>query len=266
MGTAAAATAAFLAALLHHGQYRGPADEVLSITRAAVGTGGGAGPMGAGGGFDPENALEGFHRWEFWFEWNKDVLLRTRDPRRAGMPVLREGEAARVDPGFARTEILPLLLPLCGAGEPHLVHAALLAAGRIGGPASLPPLLEALRHGAPETRRHALLALGLSGEREALLAVVGIYEDPSTSYELRATAALGMGLQGRRESAPILRNYLEKNLDVEHAGGDARDLLVGSLVAAGMVGDSSFVPFLVGRYRDLLEERRARCRTVLGAL
>src|SRR5262245_17044704 len=205
MGPPAAAIAAFLAALLHHGQYRGPADEVLSI-RGTGGLGGGGGPIGAGAGFDVDNALEGFHRWEFWFEWNKDILLRTRDPRRAEMPVLREGEAARVDPTFARNELLPLLLPYCGAGDPHLAHAALIAAGKIGGPASVPPLLEALRHGAPETRRHALLALGLSGEREALLAVVAVYEDPSAAYELRAAAALGMGLQGRRESAPILRN------------------------------------------------------------
>ncbi|MCI0586369.1 MAG: HEAT repeat domain-containing protein [Planctomycetes bacterium] len=266
MGPPAAAIAAFLAALLHHGQYRGPADEVLTMGRATAGPGGGAGQFGPGGGLDSENAIEGYQRWEFWFEWNKDILLRSRDPRRAEMPALREGEAARVDTTFARDEILPLVLARCGPGDPHLVHAALLAAGKIGGPASVPPLLEALRHGSPETRRHALLALGLSGEREALLAVVGVYEDPSAAYELRAAAALGMGLQGRRESAPILRNYLQKNLDVEHAGGDARDLLVGSLVAAGMVGDPSFVPFLVGRYRDLLEERRSRCRTVLGAL
>ncbi|HET6204005.1 MAG TPA: HEAT repeat domain-containing protein [Planctomycetota bacterium] len=229
------------------------------------GDGGGGGAI-SGPHLNSGSAAEGFNRWEFWFEWNKDILLRAREVRRAEMPVLREGEAARVDPGFARREILPHVLPLCDSRDLHLAHTALLAAGKIGGAESLPPLLEALRHGGPETRRHAALALGLCGEREALLALVEVFEDPSSPVELRADAVLGMGLQGRPESAPILRNFLEKNLNAENAGGDPRDLLVGALASAGMIGDPSFVPFLVGRYRALLEERRSRSRTVLGSL
>ena len=248
------ALAAFPLLLLHHGQYRGPADEVLAATAPLPGA------TGGGGGFpsalaDPVSAAEGFDRWEFWFEWNKDVLLRARDARRSAMPALAEGENARVDTEFARREIAPIVRAVADAADPHLARSALIALGKIGGEESVPAILGALKTGSPETRRIAVLALGLSGERPALVQLAQIFEDPTAHADLRAAAAVGMGLQGRREASSILRDYLEKHLNAENAGGEERDVLLGALAAVGMVRYSSFVPVLIGRYRSLIAER-----------
>ena len=272
MGTGAywfSALTASLSPFLHHGQYRGPADEVLAaaVPSGGVPGGGGASPGGFSGGLaDPATAIEGFNRWEFWFEWNKDILLRAREARRAQMPSVREDETVRVDPALARREIAPVLREACGSSDPHLVRTALLALGKTGGLEGVPLILEALRTGSPETRRIAAMSLGLCGERGALLHLVDLFGDRTAPADLRAAAALGMGLQGRRESSPILQNYLHKSLNAPNAGGDERDVLLGALAAVGMLQDTSFVPLLVGRHRDLLEEKRSRARIVLGSI
>jgi len=251
-------------ALLHHGQYRGPYDEVLAASAAPVGGPGGGLPPGAI--FDPTAASEGFDRWEFWFEWNKDVLLRTRAPRRERIPERLGTETQRVDQEFARARIVPLLLRAAEENDSHFARTTLLALGKVGGSEALPPILSALEKGTAETQRIAAIALGLSGEREGLARLVDLFADRRTPPGLRAAAALGMGLSGRREVAPILRNFLDRNLTPEHLASDQQEVLLASLVAVGMVRDTSLVPVLIGRYRTLEGTRESRGRVLLGAI
>jgi HEAT repeat protein len=251
-------------ALLHHGQYRGPYDEVLAATTAATGGPGGGIPPGAL--FDPFAESEGFERWEFWFEWNKDVLLRARTPRRERIPDRLAEETQRVDLEFARGEIVPVLLAVAEESDSHFARTALLALGKVGGKEALPPILSALERGTAETQRTAAIALGLAGEREGLSVLVDLFVDRRTPPGLRAAAALGMGLTGRREVAPILRSFLDHNLTPESLTGDQQEVMVAALVAAGMARDSSLVPVLIGRYRVLEGMRESRGRVLLGAI
>src|SRR5262245_47693372 len=84
-------------------QYRGPVEQLLAPTPIPA-PGGGVPPAGSPL-IVPVGFIEGYNRWEFWFEINKDLLLHSRDFRRREVLVPQApGAPAPIEDGKVRVE------------------------------------------------------------------------------------------------------------------------------------------------------------------
>lgn len=254
------------------GQYRGPVGE-LFVSFPGPGPAQPAFPQNplAGTG-DTIGALEGYNRWEFWFEINKDVLLRSRDFRRKEVlfnvppeptPVSDDGKVRLEE---ARNRIAPALQAALKSSDPRVVRNAALGLGRIGAREAIAELEALASNSDMETRRFAVIALGMMDDRVVLSKLVNLVMNPGSVTEIRTAAALALGLQGRKEGARFLRDFVEKTLNVETAGGDDRDLYVASIVALGLCRDRDTAPILISRFRVIQPMSSARTKAVECAL
>src|SRR4030095_7026851 len=145
-------------------QYRGPVEQLLAPTPIPVPGGAGAPPAGSPL-IDPVGFIEGYNRWEFWFEINKDLLLRSRDFRRREVLVPQPpGAPAQVEDGKVRVEevraqIAPAWRSALTSLDERVAMAAAIGLGRIGGRESLHELEELSAKGSLDTRRAANVAL-----------------------------------------------------------------------------------------------------------
>ena len=192
----------------------GPADSVPSVddgtpwTRVPPTLGGGgdttppgipAGPPTTGGaGMRPatgglggrKGASEGFERWEFWWEHNKDRFLAEA---RAARPATAERKLA---PEFRERAIETLLAALADP-DPDIADAAPLALARVAGRSApvavTDALAKALAHPGATVREEATLALGLVGSDDALRILESLLRDPNGDALCPfAAAALGL--------------------------------------------------------------------------
>ncbi|MBI3819248.1 MAG: HEAT repeat domain-containing protein [Planctomycetes bacterium] len=216
---------------------------------------------------DAAGALEGYNRWEFWFETNKDVLLRSRDFRRrqflqelppSAVPTPDDGKV-RLDEVF--NKIAPALRLALKSPDPRVVRQAAMGLGRIGNRESIPMLEELAKHASEaETRRYAIVAMSLIEDRTVMSILVNLVMNPEVTIDIRAAAALGLGFQGRREGARFLKEFLEKTLNGATVGGSERDVYIAAILGLGMLRDRETAPMLIGRYRALREVRTARAK------
>jgi len=252
---------------LRQGQYRGPVDEIMIGFPTPGGPTPGipTDPAAVG---DLIGAAEGYNRWEFWFEINKDLLLRSRDFRRREIlseapplpqPIADDG---KVRIGEARNLIVPALRASLKSTDPRVVRHAAFGLGRISAKDAIPELDELSQKSDIETRRYAILALGMMDDRAVLPKLVNVLVDPQASVELRAAAALGLGLHGRKEGARFLRDFLERSLNAETAVSADKEVFVAATLALGMCRDRETAPLLIARYRMLREVRTARSRSI----
>jgi len=245
-------------ATAQEGRYRGPIGEVLQGPiphkdrfHDGPGTHGAVFPGVTLLRFDPE----GWYRWEFWWENDKDsylapaLLARAEEGSVFGSPEFFLGgnaaAAGALDRSRLRAEAIPALIEVARAGDPDLRAAAAMALGRLG-PSDALPFLETLtRDPKPVVRRGALLGLGLMGDEAALPAIIESYEASGRSPDSRPHAALALGLSGRPEARPVLLRRLAANF----AQGEHREepQLLASVLSLGLVGDASDVPFLLER-------------------
>lgn len=258
---------------LQQGQYRGPEYEAMF-------TGGvpGKGDSGAGkapapstgqppsGGIVESGSFEGFNRWEFWFEINKDVLLRSR--RATRVDVLGPRSSAilgedRVTPEIVEKEILPLLEKAAKSNDAGLAHGAVRALGKVGSREMLSLLEETVSRGDAESQRLGAMALGLVEDRKALVRLVNLLESADAPAALRACAALGIGMRGSPETVSILKSFLDRRLNLNAVGGEERGVMAAAIAALGMTRDRDAVPFLVQKFRSLDADGRSRSRAVL---
>ncbi len=251
------------AAFAHGGQYRGPAEE--------VGRGDSALPFPVVGGENGRSA-EGWARWEFWFEQEKDALLRRAlSAPRGGTPVgpgMPSGGLGGFDP-LRPTDLADRTLPAIRAAladpSPEVRMAAALAAGNARDAASLPAIEEMLRRGSRAERRAAALALGFLGDAASLPALerAGSDADPA----VRTAALLASGLLGEPSAAAGLRADLERSLGA--AARDGRETRVAAVSALGLLRDRASTPLLgrIASSRTLRDDLlRAHALTALGRI
>lgn len=255
------------------GQYRGPIDEVVAAFSLAPKPGGGFGPGGPS-----EDALEGYERWEFWWEIQKDVLLRSPDGSRRDFLDTRQngavaGSASTVDAAFVREKMVPTLLEILRSStDLDLRTAALASLGRLGVIEGLEVLVKTAASGHLEERRQAILGLGQIDDPRATMALLGVFRAEHERTALRAEAALALALHGKREIMRILAAELEARASLDRLVGDQEQLVVAIATALGL-GDSSSrtltVPLLVKKYEELgrFEGRSRAARVaILGSL
>jgi HEAT repeat protein len=251
------------------GQYRGPIDEVVAAFSLGPKPGGGVAPGGSS-----EDMLEGYERWEFWWEIQKDVLLRSVDGSRRDFLDTRQSESGArgtdvVDAAFVRERILPALNEILEKSTDRDLRAAALSAlGRLGSVESVEMLAKTAVSGPLEERRQAILALGQIDHPRATIALLGVFRDEHERSELRSEAALALALYGKREIMRILAAELESEGTLERLVGEREQLVVAITTALGL-GDSSSrtlsVPLLVRKYAELgrLEGRSRAVRVAM---
>lgn len=245
---------------LLRGAYRGPYDEVLveqARARESV-------------------LLDGWERWEFWWEHERSGLLRgaVEDPPSA---LLADGRYAQRSDALHRRSVAedaaPLLVQALRSPLPELREAAALALGRCGLHQGVDALIAATSDPVAQVRQAALLGLGLLRDDRALVELGERFAASGLPVGDRSFAVLGLGLSRRAEALPFLRAALERDLNPDRLMGDEEKLLIATVWAAGLLGSPDLLPLLTARTEELertsaLASRRVRtiCLWAMGAI
>jgi len=242
-------------------QYRGPSNEVPR---------GGSVFLDPPSGGEGARSAEGWARWEFWFEYEKDALLRGALGIPRGATITGPGFPAAPDPGYDPLRpgdldgrLLPALRAALRDPAVEVRIAALLALGNAKDAPSRAAMEERLARGSAAERRAAALGLGFLGDPLSLPALQRALADPEP--EVRSMAVLSSGLLGSRDAAPGIRALLDRSLEV--SGREAREVRVAAVTALGLLGDRASVQVLtrVLAARSLRDDRlRAHAATALG--
>ena len=315
----------------HGGQYRGPSDSVPpnlggggdttppgnpggpgTPGPGAPTTGGSRGPTtgtgpnipgtGTTGGFRSTTggarrrggAAEGFERWEFWWEHNKEPFLDLKS-RLGGSAVVSESSGFYVGRGRKaaavstnrpsatdiRTQILPAVTPLLEETHPDVVDSAALAIPRMLDPEFagevLPDLFKTVSHREKTARESATLGLGVLGSPEAVDFLKNLMND--TPEGRRSTGQGGAEIENlvRAFSAAALGMIGDPGVieDLKAVINDQRlrskrDLKAMAILALGLMpeGHEEIVPYLQGLMTDRSMDRivRSQAPVSLGRL
>jgi HEAT repeat protein len=226
--------------------------------------------------------------WEFWWEANRDLHLRSRARREApatGTTFLtgrtNAAPAPRgVDDPDVRARILPALLQALADGEADVADSAAIALARIVRPGdaalALAPLTRTLDHPAKTAREAAALGLGIVGASEALPILRELLLDSGEGRRLsgrdggveervRAFAAAAMGLIGDPAALDDLVYVLE-----DPRLGSGRDVPQIALLSIGLLrgAPARTVPVLKSQLerRDVDPQVRAHAPIALASL
>jgi len=255
---------ALVALVLHGGQYQPPLPD-HSVTPEVQGlvTQPGLGPELV---FDPD-------RWEWWFDFNQELLLRLRDRLVRAASASGGKPWSPVSDDLRTSAVLPALVeavrpqPATVSGmrrnpNPRDVRsAAVLAMGRLERQEAV-PFIELVVENDPDlfVRTQAVLALGFSGSPNAVETLSRIYKDGDADAETRTYAAAGLGLIGNAQAIDVLR----AGLSPKALAAQNNQLRAGTLYAAGLTGD----PVLGAALRDLaptwLYEKEPQVRALVG--
>lgn len=283
----------------HGGQYRGPGDypppnldpykHVNQSSLKPVDAQGPVDPFGkaTAGSNTPSNKKStgglqrkggtgmGFTRWEFWWEYNKDSILKLRKK-------LFENEAIRGSSSYLtgrrnkwefhttrktisrimEDEVLPCLLQSLSMDHPDIQDSSVLAIARITQSANAPEVIDRitrlLQSKHYTAQQSACLSLGVLGsEKSVPLCLDLLFDTPdgqkhvgrkAVPSQVRAFAALSLGLIGDAAGAKGLMRA------VEGAASKEKDLISCAITALGLFGDTScrkdIIPFLVRKLDD----------------
>ncbi|MBM4320175.1 MAG: HEAT repeat domain-containing protein, partial [Deltaproteobacteria bacterium] len=150
---------------------------------------------------------------------------------------------------------LPPLLERLADDDAAVGEAAVEALGQLGRKASA-GLVQALGHDRAAVRRGAALALGRSGDKQAITALRQALGDDEISVRLAGVAAL-LQLGGKRPVRPLLE-VLE--------GDAAAAVRAAAARALGRLGDAAVQTGLLAGMGDSYAEVRAACSEALEAL
>ncbi|PCH76369.1 MAG: hypothetical protein COB96_07015 [Planctomycetota bacterium] len=243
---------------LVRGTYRGPYDEVLAEQVAA-----------AKDGIRTAALLDGWERWEFWFEHERGALFS--EPARLGHLRLNDyGAYGSRDGSLTRDEVVgqavPLLLAEIDSPFPGVREAAALALGRIGEANGLDALKDLATDPIAQVRQAAFLGLGLLDNDRALVFLAEHWSDPGLPTSDRCFAAIGIGLSSRREGGELLKVSLDRNLKTDRLFGSQEKLLQALIWAAGLQGSEDFVPQLMEAFGELESSAASASRRVRGLI
>jgi len=232
---------------------------------------------------------EGFERWEFWYEHNRDAYPPLPDES-SGTKVLNspgffvgrgrktEGvKGHRPTTADVRLEILPELRKLLVDSNPDVADAAALAIARITRPEDvalvLDDLIQALGHRERTVREAATIGLGVLGSNDprVLWTLVELMNDTPEGRVLthqdpvedmvRAFAAASLGLIGDQSSVEPLMEVLR-----DSALRNKRDIRAMAILALGLMKDKhgEIVSFLVGLMSDRQFDRIERAQVPIA--
>jgi len=234
---------------LVRGAYRGPYDEVLieqARARESV-------------------LLDGWERWEFWFEHEQAGLFRGQVEEEP-TALLSDGRyAPRADAlrrGVVTEEAVPLLLEALESPLPELREAAALSLGRCGVASTVGPLIDASKDPIAQVRQAALLGLGLLQDDQALVELGERFANPTLSIGDRSFAAIGLGLSRRAEAVPFLASALERDFHADRLAGEEEKLLQATIWACGLAGASELAPTLMAGTEELERTAASASRRV----
>ncbi len=228
-------------------------------------TGGAGGIRGGSLGMTKRSNGEGFERWEFWWEHNKDPFL-VESAVDAASAAKGAADPARAASAPSDAEIVATLLAALHESDPDVVDSAALALGRAarGGDADgsvRAALTKTLHHPGKTAREAATLALGVLGRPESIPLLRELLGDTDAGRALtnrsdavegmvRAFAAASLGMLHAAEAAPDLKAVVQSPDTIDAS------LKQMALLALGMVpepaGESAEerVTFLLDRMRD----------------
>jgi HEAT repeat protein len=289
------------AAVAHEGQYRGPIGELKNAFRgvnprlrppdvtppatppesAPVNPGEGSGstvrrrvpPVGEDG--------QGYLRWEFWWEHNKDRYLGLRNSEnRESLVVI--GGADYLLGGTVRDRV-PVVEPLDeelllevvvpalrkGTGDPDkdVRAASWIALGKIAVGIEASEFEKGTRDPDADVQKAAFLGLGLFGRPEGIPSLVRALRNEERPLVARAGAAVGLGLMDAPEVTPLLLQILRASL--LRKDRNAEEVSAAVIVALGIHRDPAAVAPLLelttkGRVRS--DRLRGLMLTALGRL
>lgn len=191
--------------------------------------------------------------WSFWFEHNKELLLASRlkeESARAQMPA---GSSVAIYSGAAAggrsirplTEemktkvILPVLIDSATHPANFVRDAAVIALGKFGRPEVIPHLVIRLQDQDEDIVEDALLALGLTREKDALGPLLDSLRSPKDN--VKAFAAMGLGLLGLPEARSALLREYSALLKVAPREKNKEYAASCVALALGMIGDGDTV-------------------------
>ena len=214
----------------------------------------------------------GLNRWEFWFENERDVLFRG-EPDFPARAVNEKGSYGSESWAVERQDLLlvsmPLLIDALHSDVPAIREAAALSLGRIGYPAADTFLQRTTRDQVESVRQAAYMGLGLMASEQGIKLLTSTFEE-NPDQATRAFAALGLGLSGRVESGTVLKGYLNK-VYYNKSWKVQEDLLLASMLAAGVHGSNDFTPLLMNLVKAMEQDAttthlRTTAIQALGAL
>lgn len=149
----------------------------------------------------------------------------------------------------------PLVRYLRASHDSEYAHAgAAISLGRLGDPAAVPALKQALQDGREAVRQWSAEALGRLGAADAVGALIGALDDPSE--QVRAQAARALGRLGSRQAVGPLLDRL---------GEEAPLVRVQAAAALGALGDAlACEGLLEAAAAGEREEVRVQAITALG--
>lgn len=217
--------------------------------------------------FDP-------NRWEWWFDFNQEVLLRLR--ARLERNAAADGGAPwrPISDDLRTSAVLPALVEAVRADPPALPGvrrnpnprdvrgAGVMAMGRLARPEAV-PYIELVAETDPDrnVRMRAVVALGFSGSPNAVETLVRLYGDETVDAEIRTYAAAGLGLIGNAQAVDALRTGLSEKL----LTAQGNQIRAGSLYAAGLPGDAVLGAALRELQPSWLFKKEPQARALIGA-
>jgi len=244
-----------------------PRPDVTSGPRPTTrGTPRGWTPRGRPGG----RRAEGFERWEFWWEQNKEPFLdlkrrlRSRDLASGSSDFYLGGGdrdnarvGARATDRQIREKLIPGLVEASGDRFFDVRAAAVIGLGKTRDLAALPAIVRLLADEHKQVRESAALALGLLGDKEAVPTLLALMNDTPEGRRLasgglltrtRAFAALGLGfVRGESVVEPLLAQV--------RADESQKDVPICAALALGVLGDVAR-PALPGLLEIAADRRR----------
>ncbi len=257
------------------------------------GNGGGVRPTSGGGVGGRKGGGEGFERWEFWWEHNKEPFLDLKTPVVKGSVRDAAGGGPRrivttIDTlgpnrpsrNEVKEQIVPALVAALGDPNPDVVDSAALAIGRMlhaeEGSSVLAELTATLSHTEKTAREAAALSMGVLGSVDAVETLLHLMKDdpegrtlthPADGVEdlVRAFAAASLGLIGSPAAIDALMEVVS-----DPGLATQRDVQALAILALGMMKarHEEIVPFLVGVMVDRSYDTyvRAQAPIALGRL
>ena len=271
----------------HAGQYRGPYNELREFFRGTNprlrppvttqgGTGGVGGvqerrrvpPVGADG--------QGYMRWEFWWEHNRDYFLGLRNYQNRERATLVPGSAdfllggtikdrvpvvERIDDAVRRDVIVPVLLRGIRDADPDVRAASWIALGKTATEQGAEFFARGVSDRDPDVQKAALLGLGLLGKAEGIPILAKAMRNEGRKIRVRMAAVFGLAFLEGDEVTQLLLAYLRYGLS--KAGGDAEEMSIATLRALAVHGNDAALETLTVLARGSGRATRVRAELFL---
>jgi len=249
-------------------QYRGPTNEVVAAQRIRSYFSGqpSASQTAPRQVFDPE----GFARWEFWWEHNRDEFLWPRNGAAQVQPETTPDGAGRYLGAWARrrercvtgpdqaqieSQLIPALIRALKIEDDTVKRNAILALGKSGNAKVQGYIEPFLKYQNPEVQKATILALGMIQTSGSFYRLGRLYLDRTASEETRCWAATALGMQADARCGGLFIEFLDHEIPAFIAGRGLRDLTRSTIVALGLSKQAEAIPFLLSQLPQLRSYR-----------